>query len=98
MSWTLTGWARGRSRDDKEDQATRIQLVRPDYDLNEVIALQAEASGRYRREYGTWAAQIGGYAEGPDGERRNLPPGRFMKEHGQEPVYKTEDGGATLGS
>jgi hypothetical protein len=96
LSFTLTGWARGRSRDDQHEQAVRIQLMRPDFDLNELIEQQRQASGTYRREYGTWAAEIGGYAEGPDGFRHNLPPGRRMKEHG-ETGYRTEDGSPAMG-
>lgn len=87
MSWTLTGWARGSSRQYGEPQAVRIQMTRPDYDLNELMDMERQASGMYRREFGTWANEIGGHAEdGVTGERKQLPPGRLLDEHGEYEV------------
>lgn len=55
-------------------------MTRPDYDQNELISMQGEASGLYRREYGTWAAEIGCHVKGPDGFEKSIP-GRTLIEH-----------------
>lgn len=93
MSWMLTGWAKGASRHG-EDQACRVQMTRPDFDLNELVEMQRQASGMYRREYGSWAEEIGGHASnGVTGEKRQLPPGRKLKRqdgYAQDDVTTTQ--------
>lgn len=81
MSWLVTGWAKGTSRSG-EPQAARISLMFTEFNVNDVLDVERQASGLYRREYQTWAAQIGGYAvDGVTGERKELPPGRIIDEH-----------------
>jgi hypothetical protein len=95
LSWMVTGWAKGTSRDGKEQQAVRIQMMFTEFNLNDVLDMERQASGMYRREYHTWAREIGGHAEDSvTGERKELPPGRILDEH--DGTYETNDEVTTI--
>lgn len=66
MSWVLTGWATGA----KSEQATRVQVKRPDYDINEEFGMAREATALYRRTYMDWPDETGHSAVSEEGEEK----------------------------
>lgn len=91
MSWTITAWARGKHRLTGEEQAVRLQIIRPDPGepkvegeiqyVNEQYALRGDVSGFYRVNYGEWAEEVGSSALDRDGnDPRPQPPGKLNRD------------------
>lgn len=78
MSWTVTAWARGTHHLTGTLQATRLQIIREEHDINEEYAMRGDVSGYYRVHYGAWADEVGSSAENSEGESpAPHPPGRL---------------------
>lgn len=57
--WVLTGWAKGQNRTTGIEESVRVQIKRPDHNVNEEYDARSEASGLYRRQYHEWPEETG---------------------------------------
>lgn len=68
MSWILAGWATGGKK--HPDRASRVQVKRPDYDVNEEHGMVREATALYRRTYMDWPEETGHSGVSDSGEEK----------------------------